>query len=63
MADGVDEPEEAAGLGEKEKLEIAKWFLTNAPAGEIHYVAKGTPSSLFLSPSLSVRVLFLIVEI
>ncbi|KAG1338689.1 F-actin-capping protein subunit alpha [Cocos nucifera] len=46
MADGVDEPEEAAELGEKEKLEIAKWFLTNAPAGEIHYVAKDIRSIL-----------------
>ncbi|RWV95855.1 hypothetical protein GW17_00041476 [Ensete ventricosum] len=40
MADGGggDEPEE---LSDKQKAEIAKWFLANAPAGEIQYVAKG----------------------
>lgn len=39
MADeGGDEPEE---LSDKQKAEIARWFLTNAPAGEIQYVAKG----------------------
>jgi hypothetical protein len=27
----------------EEKREIAVWFLSNAPAGEIHYVAKGNP--------------------
>ncbi|XP_020583809.1 F-actin-capping protein subunit alpha isoform X2 [Phalaenopsis equestris] len=27
-------------LTEKQKKEIAKWFLTNAPAGEIQYIAK-----------------------
>jgi hypothetical protein len=28
-------------LTDRQKKEIAVWFLSNAPAGEIHYVAKG----------------------
>ena len=28
-------------LTDDQKIEIAKWFLLNAPAGEIQYVAKG----------------------
>jgi capping protein alpha len=28
-------------LSDDQKREIAVWFLSNAPAGEIHYVAKG----------------------
>ncbi|XP_072974727.1 F-actin-capping protein subunit alpha [Typha angustifolia] len=40
MADGEDDPEGAAELSDKQKIEIAKWFLTNAPVGEINYVAK-----------------------
>ena len=48
MADGGDEPDEAEELGGRQKAEIAKWFLANAPAGEIQYVAKGaTPLSSF----------------
>lgn len=50
MADG------SAEVGEKEKKEIAKWFLTNAPAGEIQYVAKGPHfllRSTILDPFLS----------
>ncbi|URD79627.1 F-actin-capping protein subunit [Musa troglodytarum] len=45
MADGGggDEPEE---LSDKQKAEIAKWFLANAPAGEIQYVAKDVRSIL-----------------
>ena len=35
---GAGEP-----LGDRQKREIAVWFLSNAPAGEIHYVAKGKP--------------------
>lgn len=31
---------EAAELSDEQKMEIAKWFLLNAPAGEIQYVAK-----------------------
>lgn len=31
-------------LSYDQKKEIAKWFLLNAPAGEINYVAKGTLS-------------------
>lgn len=31
----------------QEKKEIAKWFLLNAPAGEIKYVAKGRRLSFF----------------
>lgn len=34
MADGEQ-------LGDKQRKEIAKWFLLNSPAGEIQYVAKG----------------------
>lgn len=30
-------------LTDDQKIEIAKWFLLNAPAGEIQYVAKGLP--------------------
>jgi capping protein (actin filament) muscle Z-line, alpha len=35
----------AAGepLSDRQKKEIAVWFLSNAPAGEIRYVAKGNP--------------------
>ncbi|CAL9205744.1 unnamed protein product [Musa hybrid cultivar] len=40
---GGDEPEE---LSDKQKAEIAKWFLANAPAGEIQYVAKDVRSIL-----------------
>ncbi|XP_074582412.1 F-actin-capping protein subunit alpha [Curcuma longa] len=44
MADGEgDEPEE---LSDKQKAEIARWFLTSAPAGEIQYVAKDVRSIL-----------------
>lgn len=39
--DGSSEPEEEQQLSDKQKLEIAKWFLTNSPPGEIQYVAKG----------------------
>ncbi|KAG6474828.1 hypothetical protein ZIOFF_064043 [Zingiber officinale] len=44
MADGGgEEPEE---LSDKQKAEIARWFLTSAPAGEIQYVAKDVRSIL-----------------
>jgi len=33
--------EEECELNEKQKREIAKWFLLNSPAGEIQYIAKG----------------------
>lgn len=33
--------EEESQLTDKEKIEIAKWFLLNSPVGEIQYVAKG----------------------
>lgn len=33
-------------LNPKQKKEIAKWFLLNAPAGEIHYVAKDVKAIL-----------------
>ncbi|OAY68996.1 F-actin-capping protein subunit alpha [Ananas comosus] len=47
MADGGDDADEAAAeLTDKQKKEIAKWFLTNAPAGEINYVAKDIRSLL-----------------
>ncbi|PKA58431.1 F-actin-capping protein subunit alpha [Apostasia shenzhenica] len=39
MADEGDGPKDRE-LTEKEKKEIAKWFLANAPTGEIQYVAK-----------------------
>jgi hypothetical protein len=35
---GAGEP-----LSDRQKREIAVWFLSNAPAGEINYVAKGNP--------------------
>ncbi|PIA44419.1 hypothetical protein AQUCO_01700188v1 [Aquilegia coerulea] len=38
------EPEEE--LSDKQKIEIAKWFLTNSPPGEIQYVAKDVRSVL-----------------
>ncbi|KAL5197841.1 hypothetical protein ABZP36_001353 [Zizania latifolia] len=38
MSDGAGEE-----LSDRQKREIAVWFLSNAPAGEIHYVAKGNP--------------------
>lgn len=52
MADCGDEADEAgaqAELSDKEKKDIAVWFLSNAPVGEISYVAKGLSfSSLYL---------------
>lgn len=39
-----DEEEAASQLTDKQKIEIAKWFLLNSPAGEIQYVAKGNPT-------------------
>lgn len=39
------EEEEESELSEKQKVEIAKWFLLNSPPGEIQYVAKGSSSS------------------
>ncbi|KAI8548088.1 hypothetical protein RHMOL_Rhmol07G0245200 [Rhododendron molle] len=41
-----DGNQEEAELSEKQKKEIAKWFLLNAPAGEIQYVAKDIRSVL-----------------
>ncbi|XP_043708083.1 F-actin-capping protein subunit alpha [Telopea speciosissima] len=38
--------EESQELSEKQKKEIAKWFLVNSPAGEIQYVAKDIRSIL-----------------
>lgn len=35
-----DEESEGSELSEKQKIEIARWFLLNSPAGEIQYVAK-----------------------
>lgn len=35
------EEEEESELSDKQKVEIAKWFLLNSPPGEIQYVAKG----------------------
>jgi capping protein alpha len=47
------EEEEESELSDKQKVEIAKWFLLNSPPGEIQYVAKGSSSSccssLFIS--------------
>ncbi|KAI4301760.1 hypothetical protein L6164_035007 [Bauhinia variegata] len=40
------EEEEEAELSEKQKVEIAKWFLLNSPPGEIQYVAKDVKSIL-----------------
>jgi capping protein alpha len=40
------EEEEESELSDKQKVEIAKWFLLNSPPGEIQYVAKGSSSSL-----------------
>lgn len=36
-----DETDEPEALGNDQKKEIANWFLTNAPSGEIQYIAKG----------------------
>ncbi|KAJ4968230.1 hypothetical protein NE237_014931 [Protea cynaroides] len=38
--------EESQELSDKQKKEIAKWFLVNSPAGEIQYVAKDVRSIL-----------------
>lgn len=38
--------EEETELSEKQKREIAKWFLLNSPPGEIQYVAKGKVLSI-----------------
>jgi len=48
------EEEEESELSDKHKVEIAKWFLLNSPPGEIQYVAKGSSSSFFLFPYLSI---------
>lgn len=40
------EEEEESELSEKQKVEIAKWFLLNSPPGEIQYVAKDVKSIL-----------------
>jgi hypothetical protein len=45
------EEEEESELSEKQKVEIAKWFLLNSPPGEIQYVAKGSLPFFFLSIS------------
>lgn len=49
------EEEEESELSEKQKVEIAKWFLLNSPPGEIQYVAKGSLSSS--SPFISIQFL------
>ncbi|CAO2836729.1 unnamed protein product [Amaranthus hypochondriacus] len=36
----AEDSSEADQLSDKQKIEIAKWFLLNAPAGEIQYVSK-----------------------
>lgn len=36
-----DQEEAASELTDKQKIEIAKWFLLNSPPGEIQYVSKG----------------------
>ncbi|KAE9598139.1 putative F-actin-capping protein subunit alpha [Lupinus albus] len=41
-----EEEEEETELSEKQKIEIAKWFLLNSPPGEIYYVAKDVKSIL-----------------
>ncbi|RYR02203.1 hypothetical protein Ahy_B06g081015 isoform A [Arachis hypogaea] len=41
----ADEEEESE-LSDKQKVEIAKWFLLNSPPGEIQYVAKDVKSIL-----------------
>jgi len=45
------EEEEESELSEKQKVEIAKWFLLNSPPGEIQYVAKGSFPFFFISIS------------
>ncbi|KAK7284378.1 hypothetical protein RJT34_19123 [Clitoria ternatea] len=40
------EEEEESELSDKQKIEIAKWFLLNSPPGEIQYVAKDVKSIL-----------------
>ncbi|RDY05126.1 F-actin-capping protein subunit alpha [Mucuna pruriens] len=40
------EEEEESELSDKQKVEIAKWFLHNSPPGEIQYVAKDVKSIL-----------------
>ncbi|KAF3785013.1 F-actin-capping protein subunit alpha [Nymphaea thermarum] len=47
MADAdFEEEDEREELSEKEKTELAKWFLLNSPPGEIQYVAKDVRSLL-----------------
>ncbi|KMZ60860.1 F-actin-capping protein subunit alpha [Zostera marina] len=41
-----DETDEPEALGNDQKKEIANWFLTNAPSGEIQYIAKDVKSIL-----------------
>uniref|UniRef100_A0A0D6RA16 F-actin-capping protein subunit alpha n=1 Tax=Araucaria cunninghamii TaxID=56994 RepID=A0A0D6RA16_ARACU len=40
------EEEEVSALTERQKIEMAKWFLVNSPPGEIQYVAKDLRSVL-----------------
>lgn len=48
--------EEEAELSEKQKIDIAKWFLLNSPPGEIQFVAKGIKFlSLLLSPKSRIQ--------
>lgn len=51
MADEEDELQETE-LSYDQKKEIAKWFLLNAPAGEINYVAKGTQLHLYVEANV-----------
>lgn len=56
-------------LSYNQKLEIAKWFLLNSPAGEIQYVAKGFSVSIsysfffFLSCLISPFLLYFLIII
>lgn len=57
-----NDTEAEAELSVEQKVEIAKWFLLNSPAGEIQYVSKGNAFLLSLLISTSVFV-FSIFEI
>lgn len=46
MGAGMNMEDEEEEMGEKQKVEMAKWFLLNSPPGEIQYVAKDVRSVL-----------------
>ena len=49
--------EEETQPTDDQKIEIAKWFLLNAPAGEIQYIAKGNLRSMLMHVYIRITIL------